>query len=33
VRQFINGVAEGPITGDAGPSRRDLARPRRRGAT
>jgi phospholipid/cholesterol/gamma-HCH transport system ATP-binding protein len=28
VRQFINGVAHGPITGDAGPARGDIARPR-----
>ncbi len=28
VRQFINGVAQGPITGDAGPVRRDADRPR-----
>jgi phospholipid/cholesterol/gamma-HCH transport system ATP-binding protein len=28
VRQFINGVAEGPITGDAGPIRSPSGRPR-----
>ncbi len=32
VRQFINGVAEGPITGDAGPVRGDVVRPRAAGA-
>ncbi len=32
VRQFINGVAQGPITGDAGPVRGDVVRPRAAGA-
>jgi len=30
VRQFINGVAQGPITGDAGPVRGSVGRPRAR---